>query len=211
MLSFKFSHVAIVLCATLLSIVAIHGVHASKIGKYEGELVTRWDPDGRHMHLSDGFAFVDQKGTRWSVPKGAKVDGASIPQSLWSVIGGPFSGKYRAASVIHDYYCDVQTRPSKDVHMVFHDAMLASGVTPNWAKILYNAVDWFGPSWQDVRVIEPGCEVLTADNIDDCAENSVAESATRAREPSQDELSDFFDAMRAKGLGQEVDELKSRM
>lgn len=211
MFSFKTINCLTVALVPLFFVMTVGAVLAANVGKYEGELVTKWDPDGRHMYLNDKFSFVDHRGARWVVPKGAKVDGASIPQSLWSVIGGPFSGKYRAASVIHDYYCDMQTRSSKDVHMVFHDAMLASGVSPNWAKILYNAVDWFGPSWTEVRVIEPGCEVLTKDNIEDCAENMVAESATRAREPSAGELSEFFNAMRSKGLSQEVEELQRRM
>ncbi len=211
MFSFKISRFLVLACAISLSIVVIESVSANKLGQYEGELITKWHSDGRHMQLNSKFAFVDRKGARWSVPKGAVVDGASIPKSLWSVIGGPFSGKYRAASVIHDYYCDVQTRPSKEVHKVFHDAMLTSGVETNWATLLYNAVDWFGPSWTKVRVIEPGCEVLTQDNIDDCAENMVAESATKAREPNAAELSDFFNAMRKKGLTQEVDELQRRM
>lgn len=198
-------------CAIFVSSLVIAPGHANKIGRYVGELITKWDSDGRHMYLNRDFAFIDTRGTQWQVPKGAKVDGASIPKSLWSVIGGPFSGKYRAASVIHDYYCDVQTRPSKAVHKVFHDAMLASGVTPNWATLIYNAVDWFGPSWDKVRVIEPGCEVLTKDNIEDCAENAVPASATRAREPTSGELADFYKAMRAKGLTQEVNELQRRM
>ena len=48
---------------------------------------------------------LDKKKT-WTAPKGAKVDGASIPQLFWTPIGGPFEGKYRYASVIHDTECD---------------------------------------------------------------------------------------------------------
>ena len=62
------------------------------------------------------------------VSKGWIVDGASIPKIAWSIIGSPLSGKYCDASVIHDYHCDVRVRSSDEVHLVFHYAMLASGV-----------------------------------------------------------------------------------
>ena len=51
------------------------------------------------------------------------------------------------ASVIHDVACDEKKRPWKEVHKVFHYAMLASGVSPDRANLMYNAVYDFGPRW----------------------------------------------------------------
>lgn len=56
------------------------------------------------FELSSEFSFDDPNGLKWKVPKGTKVDGASIPQALRSIIGGPFEGAYLKASVIHDYF-----------------------------------------------------------------------------------------------------------
>lgn len=127
------------------------GTSASKgLGKYFGRLLLEPLPDGRLMRLAEVFGFLDPKGKRWPVPKHAQVDGASIPKALWSVMGGPFEGKYRDASVIHDYYCSVRIEPWQDVHRVFYDAMLASAVSISRAKLMYAAVYFSGPRWTDM-------------------------------------------------------------
>ena len=92
--------------------------------------------------------------------KGSRIDGASIPQVLWST-GGPYEGKYRDASVIHDVYCDEapKTRTWQAVHRMFYDGMLASGVADTRALFMYGAVYRHGPKWPDPARAEAG-EVL---------------------------------------------------
>jgi Protein of unknown function (DUF1353) len=65
---------------------------------------------------------------------------------MWSVIGGPFEGLYRNASVIHDVACAEQKRAWYMVHRAFYH-MMASGLGPVQAKIMYAAVYHFGPRW----------------------------------------------------------------
>jgi hypothetical protein len=119
---------------------------------YIGQIVWTPLPDGVHMELLEGFGFVDGLGVEWMVPKRVRVDGASIPQSLWTIVGSPFTGKYRDASVIHDYFCDMRKRPWRDVHRVFYEAMLVSGVSLARAKVMYAAVYFAGPRWSDTVV-----------------------------------------------------------
>ena len=121
-------------------------------GYYIGNLEFAPLDDGRHMRTIKPFGFVDSSGRKWVVPAGAIVDGASIPSMFWPVIGGPFEGKYRDASVIHDYYCDVRTRPWRDTDRVFYEAMLVSGVSEREAKTMYMAVVYGGPHW-DLQTI----------------------------------------------------------
>ena len=121
-------------------------------GRFLGRLIYEPLPDGRRMQLVEPFGFIDERAKAWSVPIGAKVDGASIPQALWSFVGGPFEGKYRDASVIHDYYCDVRLEPWRAVHCMFYDAMLVSGVSESRAKVMYAAVYFGGPRWSDTAV-----------------------------------------------------------
>lgn len=75
------------------------------------------------------------------------VDGASIPWGLWSIIGSPWTGLYREASVTHDYYCETKTKDWKEIHRMFFDGMMANGVNSTQAKIMYAAVYRFGPRW----------------------------------------------------------------
>lgn len=109
--------------------------------------LAEWLDDGRHMQLKRPFGYVQESGREWLVPSEAVIDGASIPKVFWSLIGGPFEGQYRNASVVHDYYCDVQTRPWQETHRVFYDGMLCSGVGTARAKVMYYAVYRFGPRW----------------------------------------------------------------
>src|SRR5439155_10768396 len=74
----------------------------SKWGSYDGNPVTKWNEDGRTMTLITELRYTDPQGVVWVAPIGSVVDGASIPRYLWSIMGGPFEGKYRNASVLHD-------------------------------------------------------------------------------------------------------------
>lgn len=121
--------------------------HAQPYGSFIGEVQTEWLSDGRNMRLLKEFMYVDPKGEKWVAPMGSVVNGASIPRFAWSFIGGPFEGKYRNASVIHDVACDQKIRSWQVVHEAFHYAMLASGVNNTLAATMYAAVYHFGPRW----------------------------------------------------------------
>ncbi len=117
-------------------------------GFYTGSPVTSWNRDGRSMTLLEDFRYTDPKGAVWVAPAGAVVDGASIPRSLWSFMGGPFEGKYRNASVLHDVAYDRQDRPPEDCDRMFYDAMRCSGVGPVESKTMYYALLRFGRHWK---------------------------------------------------------------
>lgn len=122
-------------------------VFAEDWGKYSGDLQAQFLDDGRKLRLLADYSYTDPSGHVWLSPKDCVVDGASIPQVFWSVIGGPLEGKYRNASVIHDIACDKKNMPWKKVHRAFYDAMRCSGVDVTKAKIMYFAVYHFGPRW----------------------------------------------------------------
>ena len=99
------------------------------------------------QQLLDDFGYVDPRGVLWPAPKGSIIDGASIPQVLWSVVGSPYTGEYRDASVVHDVACTKRDRPWQDVHRMFYEACRAGGVGEQKAKLMYAAVYHFGPKW----------------------------------------------------------------
>lgn len=115
-------------------------------GEFKGEIVATLLPDGRNMKLVAPFAYVDSAGVTWDVPAGEQTDGASIPRVFWTT-HPPFTGKYRAAAVIHDYYCRVQSRTWQATHNVFYEAMRAAGVDERTATVMWAAVYNFGPRW----------------------------------------------------------------
>jgi len=103
--------------------------------------------EGRLLRLLEDFVYVDPNGDPWLAPLGRIVDGASIPKPFWSFTGGPLTGKYRNASIVHDIECDDRKRPSEKVHLMFYHACLTGGVPEPEAKRLYWAVARFGPRW----------------------------------------------------------------
>ena len=137
-----FLYLCLTCCAT---------AHALYFGKYTGSVKAEWLIDGRKMKILQPFIFIDPHNVEWLVPVGSLVDGASIPKAFWSLIGGPFEGKYRDASVIHDIACDEKRRTWESVHEAFYNAMRASGVDPLKAKVMYAAVNYFGPRWDITR------------------------------------------------------------
>ena len=116
-------------------------------GRFIGNIVSEWQSDGRGMKLIRDFSFEDPDGIVWVAPAGVVINGASIPKSLWSLLGSPFSGKHREASVIHDAACRSKDKSWQDVHMAFYYALRTSGISIARAKILYAAVYHFGPRW----------------------------------------------------------------
>ena len=116
-------------------------------GYYTGAPETRWNSDGRSMTLLRELRYIDPQGTVWIAPAGSIVDGASIPRSLWPFMGGPFEGKYRNASVLHDVSYTDRNRPPKDCDRMFYNAMRCSGVSALEAKTMYYALLRFGWHW----------------------------------------------------------------
>ncbi len=117
-------------------------------GRFEGRVVTEWLDDGRDMRLVEPFAYVDAADTHWLAPADAVVNGASIPRAFWSVIGGPFAGRFRNASVVHDVACVERTEGWREVHRMFYEACRCADAPLIKSKIMYYAVYHFGPRWQ---------------------------------------------------------------
>lgn len=124
-------------------------------GTFKGDLDVRFlsavSGDGQRIEmiqLLQPFGYKDSKGVDWDVPSGFISDGASIPRELWVLLGGPFSGPYRDAAVVHDFYCWTKDRKWEDVHDVFAEAAAKRGTSESLTKVLYAGVLFGGPRWQ---------------------------------------------------------------
>jgi hypothetical protein len=136
------------------------------------------------MQLKEDFAYQDPKQHIWLAPKDSVIDGASIPRVFWSLIGGPFEGKYRNASVIHDVACVERKMASDAVHEMFYAACRCGGVSEAQAKAMYFAVSHWGPTWKMVfeTKIVKGATVATARGVD----------VQEAKNPTQGEAEQVF-------------------
>src|SRR5947208_14404056 len=108
----------------------------SKWGSYDGNPVTKWNTDGRTMTLITELRYTDPQGVVWVAPIGSVVDGASIRRYLWSVMGGPFEGKYRTASVLHGVAYGEHSRSRCDCSGSIYMPRRRRGVTVAAAKAI---------------------------------------------------------------------------
>ena len=116
----------------------------SNNGSFSGNPRTEWSTDDaspdRNMTLLADFTFTDPNGKIWPAPKDSVINGASIPQALWSTVGSPYTDDYRRASVVHDVACNTPGVPRKAADVMFYRACLAGGCGALQAKILYAGV-----------------------------------------------------------------------
>lgn len=146
-------------------------------GRFEGRVVARWEDDGRTMTLVEPFAYVDSRAARWPAPAGAVIDGASIPRVFWSLIGGPFTGEFRNASVVHDAACEARDRAWQAVHRMFYEACRCGGVGVVKAKTMYYAVFHYGPRW---RIEERASVVAGATRVERVMHDETPAAASEA-------------------------------
>lgn len=105
------------------------------------------------------FVYIDPYKRPWLAMKQDEINGASIPQVLWSVLGGPFEGRYLNASVVHDTACVRKTERWEDVHRMFYMACRCSGVGEKQGKLLYAGVYHGGPRWIPVELTRAGADI----------------------------------------------------
>lgn len=131
-------------------------------GTFSGEPQAAWltEPKAdRRMALLEAFTFTDAQGRVWDAPKGHRVDGASIPRALWTLVGSPYTGDYRRASILHDVNCDRHPQDGPERRAgdeMFYAACRAGGCGRLEAKLLFLGVR-LGSSWagKGLRAAEP--------------------------------------------------------
>ena len=112
-------------------------------GSFSGNPKTEWLSEAgedRNMCLLETFCYTDPAGRRWEAPKGAITNGASIPRTLWSSLGSPYTGNYRRASIIHDIAIRTPFHSRVDADTMFYFACMAGGCMLIEAKLLYAGV-----------------------------------------------------------------------
>ena len=116
-----------------------------------GEADIRLLNDGRKLLTLQELLYIDFHDVEHFVPEFTIADGASIPWWLWSVTGSPLVGLYRVPSIFHDYQCVQKhlTLHSGHCHTMFYNAMRCAGVSPFKAWKMFEAVNNFGPSWDN--------------------------------------------------------------
>jgi Protein of unknown function (DUF1353) len=117
--------------------------HGEFSGEPEAVWLTEDGTEDRQMKILQDFHFVDLSSKKWRAPAGSVVDGASIPRALWTIVGSPYTGDYRRASVVHDVACDEaggDKKKRRAADRMFFHACRAGGCSIWQAILLYLGV-----------------------------------------------------------------------
>ena len=112
-------------------------------GLFSGNPKTEWlsdKGDDRDMRVMEAFWYIDPDGRRWDVAAGTIINGASIPRTLWSSVGSPYTGDYRRAALVHDAAVGREGVLRQEADTMFHFACLSGGCSMLQAKLLYAGV-----------------------------------------------------------------------
>lgn len=112
-------------------------------GEFSGNPRTEWlsgKGDDRDMRIIEPFWYSDPQGRRWEAPAGTVINGASIPRTLWTSVGSPYTGDYRRAAVVHDAAVGAEGIARAEADTMFYFACLCGGCSLLQAKLLYAGV-----------------------------------------------------------------------
>ena len=112
---------------------------------------------------------VESLGYKITVKKGFDFDGASIPQSLWSVYGNPLSGKFKIAALVHDALYVSQKLPRELADAIFLDLMKQHDVGYLKRQTMYYAVrsaGWYAWRRHEESEVEEYKEFIDVEKID---------------------------------------------
>lgn len=120
---------------------------AKFIGTYQIEEV-----DSRLFKTLQDLTYIANNGEIILVPAGFITDGASIPKIFWSIIGSPFTGKYKKPALIHDYLYAIHLTSRKRVDSIFIEGMKYLGVSRIKRVLMWFAVKVGGAFvWQKCK------------------------------------------------------------
>jgi len=72
------------------------------------------------------------------------IDGASIPRYLWALVYHPFDAKIILAALVHDWLYWNHQVSKEEADLIFLDLLIANGVHPTTAYLMYKTVAIFG-------------------------------------------------------------------
>jgi len=111
------------------------------------------DENGDILELRKALRIASGK-DRFTVPKGFRSDGASVPEFLWSTVTPPIDPRTLRASIAHDFIYRTQpkgwTRSRAD--KMFHRLILEDGLSQARADLAMTGLKNFGEgAWNESK------------------------------------------------------------
>lgn len=120
-------------------------------GSFVGATIVDFEENGHGVRLRRDLVYHDTQGRLWSAPEGTICRGECLPPGVWNLLGPPFFGPHREASIIHEHYCRMRAGVASDVHQMFYEACRAGGVAEPVARLALRELRLHGPGWGGKR------------------------------------------------------------
>ena len=122
-----------------------------------GDVLLEFLDDGENAVVKGGYVLVAPDGTEYPVHDGTVTDGASIPRALWSIVGSPFTGRYRDVAPWHDQEYKRKGSNEAAANRILRDASIGLGCPRVLAWALFLGVSvggWW--SWRKDQAARKG-------------------------------------------------------
>jgi len=139
---------------------------------FSGPVDTRWcDDSSRDMVMLSDLTFYSVNGKNYTINKGQRFNGKSVPRLLWwTYLGGsPYTGKGRKSAPIHDALCgsaaQMQTRKLRkhyrhEADTVFYEMLEHLGVGQIKTRAMFTAVRIGSLACLMVMLFVSGCSTV---------------------------------------------------
>ena len=95
--------------------------------------------------LNGALSYFDVRSKQlFVIPAGFVSDCATIPKTLWSVVGHPLMHQYRYPTILHDFLYGNGVVKRKTADKILRDALVYEGCDKELAAMFYLAVRTFG-------------------------------------------------------------------
>ncbi len=89
------------------------------------------------------------EGRVWHIPQGYSTNGITAPDKLKRVLGDSVDAPETWAAVFHDYLFTQKGTSRRENDRLFHELLLAYGVSPTKAKLMFSVVSAYSASKAD--------------------------------------------------------------
>ncbi|MFN0039055.1 MAG: DUF1353 domain-containing protein, partial [Burkholderiales bacterium] len=129
------------------------GATGTEQGQFEGRAVVEPVEDAfvPTMRSLEDFGFRQAQGKLWKVERGQVFNGGGVPPLIRDNIGPIYESELRKSIFVYESATKNMTEDWVEAQRMFYEAIMAEGISPNEAKVMYLLVAIQGSRWVQAR------------------------------------------------------------
>jgi len=136
--------------ALVIAAAPVTAANGAGQGGFEGRVVVEWLDDAfvPSVRTLEDYGFRQAKGKFWQVARGQVFDGRGMPPLFYDLVGQPYGGNFRKASIVYESATQRMTEKWDEAQRMFFEAAVAEGVAVPEAKVMYLLLALQGSRWE---------------------------------------------------------------